>query len=222
MQTQEEKKEKARLAAKKYRETHKEKITKDQKRYRETHKEQSKEYHDRYYHENKKEFSEYSKQRYEENKNEIIEQSKNYYLKNKEFIKEQRNLHKEEKSIYNNQYYNEHIEERKLYQKIFSKTLKGRFRTAKGQAKKRNIDFNLTFEQYSQIATQPCYYCNDHFRTEIGVGSGIDRVINAQGYYIDNIVSCCAHCNYLKRNIYNVDQTKAMVDILIKLEGSRI
>ncbi len=221
MQTQEEeKREKARLAAKKYRETHKEKIKRDQKKYRETHKQQSKEYHDNYYQENIEKFQEYSKQQYENNKDEIIGRSREYYLKNKRLIKEQRDLHKGEKSLYNKKHYLNNRDELLEYHRKQNKTLRGRFRTTKGHAKKRNLEFNLTFEQYSEIAIKPCYYCNDHFRIEIGTGSGIDRVINTEGYHINNIVSCCAHCNYLKRNIYNVEQTKAMVDTLIKLEVS--
>jgi len=218
--TDEERKERARIKAKKYRETHKEKIREEQKRYRETHKEQSKEYHDSYYQENREKFQEYSKQQYENNKNEIIGRSREYYLKNKQLIKEQRDLHKDEKSLYNRKHYLDNRNELLKYHQKHNKTLRRRFTIAKSRAKKGIIDFNLTFEQYSEIAIKPCYYCNDHFRTEIGTGSGIDRVINTKGYHIDNIVSCCAHCNYLKRNIYNVEQTKAMIDTLIKLESS--
>ena len=32
------------------------------------------------------------------------------------------------------------------------------------------------------------------------VYNGLDRVDNEKGYTIDNVVPCCKHCNYAKRN----------------------
>jgi len=31
--------------------------------------------------------------------------------------------------------------------------------------------------------------------------NGLDRIDNAKGYILDNVVPCCKHCNYAKRNM---------------------
>ena len=74
-------------------------------------------------------------------------------------------------------------------------------------AKKRNIKFDLTEEQFSEIIIKNCIYCGDAL-TNIKKGqgktsgdflyNGIDRVDNAIGYTTDNSVPCCWKCNNMK------------------------
>lgn len=217
----EEKKIKARIAAKKYRDSHKDKIRQDQKKIREANKDKSKAYSKEYYLTNKEKFQEYSKEYYELNRNVVLDRCSAYYYKHKDgYVKNYRDSHKEEKSEYNKSHYSLHSEDIKSYHKEMNKTLRGRFRTLKYAAKKRKRELNLTFDQYSTEVIKPCFYCNDHFRkNEIGTGVGLDRVDNSKGYILENIVSCCSHCNYLKSDIYSQKQTIAMVQALIKLES---
>jgi len=73
-------------------------------------------------------------------------------------------------------------------------------------ARKRNIEFTLTFEQFRQITQSKCFYCgiepkrsfaDNRFLTPY-ITNGIDRRDNTQGYTIDNSAACCDKCNYAK------------------------
>lgn len=57
----------------------------------------------------------------------------------------------------------------------------------------RNINFDLSFEQFLTFWNKKCHYCG----TEIN-GVGIDRVDNNNGYRMDNCVPCCTKCNTYK------------------------
>lgn len=79
----------------------------------------------------------------------------------------------------------------------------------KKQSQKRNLIFGLTFDEFYAISQQNCYYCNripsnvcnPNHCDNIFVYNGIDRLNNAQGYTVDNVVSCCKVCNYAKHTM---------------------
>lgn len=83
-----------------------------------------------------------------------------------------------------------------------------RFKEYQQSAKKRNIDWNLTLQEFINIATQKCHYCGEDpiyqyriigNKTETGdIINGIDRVDSSKGYNINNCVPCCTHCNVMK------------------------
>lgn len=217
----EEKKARNRAAQKKYRETHPQKNKSYQNEYRANHKQEKRKSDQSYYHNNQKIIKENRAEYYRNNAEEIKQRTLNYYYDNKDgSIKQYRNTPKyiDEHNQYNQKYYTDNTEQEKLRQQEYSKTLGGKFRTAKGGAKKRNIIFELLFEDFSKEVVKPCYYCNNYFRKEVGCGGGLDRVDNSQGYILSNVVSCCAHCNYLKNKCYSAEQTKAMVSALIELD----
>jgi uncharacterized protein with PIN domain len=68
-----------------------------------------------------------------------------------------------------------------------------KFYMYKYKAAERNIEFNLTSEEFNSFWQQPCNYCNREIDT-----IGIDRVNNTVGYVMDNCVSCCSVCNKMK------------------------
>ncbi len=76
----------------------------------------------------------------------------------------------------------------------------------KASAKKRKCNFELTKEQFFELTQKDCHYCGakpnnvSKFRGCNGsyVYNGIDRVDNAKGYIIGNVVSCCKICNSAK------------------------
>lgn len=76
----------------------------------------------------------------------------------------------------------------------------GRYNIYKKNAKKRNIDFNLTKEEFYDITSRPCYYCNDYSNKDINNNfySGVDRIDSSVGYEINNVVPCCDICNKMK------------------------
>jgi hypothetical protein len=59
----------------------------------------------------------------------------------------------------------------------------------------KNLEFSITFEEYSEIVTKECHYCG--ITQERGF-NGIDRKDQTKGYIIDNCTSCCKMCNYMK------------------------
>ena len=86
----------------------------------------------------------------------------------------------------------------------------------KDGARKRNIEFNLTPDEFSNLISKNCYYCGAEPRTHelvskslankkyILVANGIDRFDNNEGYNTSNCVPCCTLCNTMKSNLsYN-------------------
>lgn len=96
--------------------------------------------------------------------------------------------------------YVEHQDDRLAYAKNYRKnkiyTVYDRYIELRGTSKHRHISFDLTFNQYTNIIKNPCYYCG--IEVIIKKGSGIDRVDNNIGYTISNSVSCCTWCNRMK------------------------
>lgn len=106
------------------------------------------------------------------------------------------------------------------------------FTRNKRNAISRDLDFNLTFEQFISIINQNCFYCgiepqkfnpylnkNGHqkfnkkgqYLTQPTVdrawivANGLDRYDNNLGYLIDNVVPCCPQCNQSKMDFTVTD-----------------
>ena len=60
---------------------------------------------------------------------------------------------------------------------------------------KRNKEFLINFEDFCEIITKPCHYCNDIIEGET---NGIDRLNNDIDYTLENCVPCCEICNRMK------------------------
>jgi hypothetical protein len=70
----------------------------------------------------------------------------------------------------------------------------------KTEAKNRNIEFILTDEEAVKLITSACFYCAD-FSYKNAKVSGIDRQDNSLDYTLENSVSCCTICNFMKGNL---------------------
>lgn len=79
-------------------------------------------------------------------------------------------------------------------------------------AKKRNLKFELTDDEFSKLTKEKCFYCGEvpnkiiksNYKSgisDIYVYNGIDRIDNSIGYELKNCVSCCKNCNYFKANL---------------------
>ena len=68
-----------------------------------------------------------------------------------------------------------------------------RYNIYKKNAKRRQLDFQLTKEEFYNITSQPCQYCGN-----LQKYSGIDRIDSIKGYYFQNCVPCCEICNKMK------------------------
>ena len=87
-------------------------------------------------------------------------------------------------------------------------TMRCSIRNYKYWAKSRELEYNLTEEQFKEITQKDCFYCGakpgNISKTPNNNGAyiynGIDRVDNKKGYTIDNVVPCCKRCNQAKKN----------------------
>lgn len=86
-----------------------------------------------------------------------------------------------------------------------------RYNQAKRNAKKREIIFELTLEQYKSLVIQPCYYCEEIYRR---CGVGLDRINNSMGYELSNVLPCCGDCNTIRGNKLTVEETKQVIKLL--------
>jgi hypothetical protein len=120
-----------------------------------------------------------------------------------------RNLHKAQHAGYRAKYNAK--PEVKAHRKEHAKLPHMRFLHYKCGAKKRGLNFELTFEEFMGFWQVPCYYCGASIETV-----GIDRLDSAVGYVLNNAVSCCSACNTAKSD-YSVQEfiarCKAVVDI---------
>lgn len=90
-------------------------------------------------------------------------------------------------------------------------------------AKIRGIPFSLSFEQYKEICSKGCVYCDEPPETRPAqrgrssiCASGIDRVNNNLGYDITNVVPCCTWCNRTKSNFDVKDFIKRCERVILK------
>jgi hypothetical protein len=77
-------------------------------------------------------------------------------------------------------------------------------------AKKRGIEFSLSYDELCQLISNNCHYCGsepsnllkfEKYTTPDFAYNGIDRVDNNKGYTIDNCVTCCHLCNWMKKDL---------------------
>ena len=86
-----------------------------------------------------------------------------------------------------------------------------RFTKMKASAKRRNIEYSLTFEELKELDSRKnCFYCNIEFGPRGGHMDSItlDRVDNALGYIYRNIVAACRSCN-CKKGSFAMDSEMA-------------
>lgn len=78
------------------------------------------------------------------------------------------------------------------------KNLNTRISSIKQQAKKKNIvwDKNMTNDVCINLVSSKCFYCGFLNKDNL---NGIDRLDSSSNYTIDNCVSCCRNCNFIKR-----------------------
>ena len=68
------------------------------------------------------------------------------------------------------------------------------YKAAAYKAKERGHKFELSFDEYQDIISQPCAYCGTHEKK-----NGIDQIVPSAGYTLYNCAPCCSTCNYMKR-----------------------
>lgn len=82
-----------------------------------------------------------------------------------------------------------------------------RFNAYKEGAHKRGFAFELTLNEFAEIAKLNCTYCGaepampirkERVRAKSGLMNGVDRVDSTKGYSVANCVPCCTICNEMK------------------------
>lgn len=117
-----------------------------------------------------------------------------------EYRKKYRLEHKEEYREKKRKYYQEKKELILTTNSKWRQTLNGRYVSYRNSAKQRNINWELTKEDFEKFWQKDCYYCGEKIET-----IGIDRKDSSIGYKIDNIISCCYGCNIGKLD-YTYDE----------------
>jgi hypothetical protein len=85
----------------------------------------------------------------------------------------------------------------KLNYNLFGDNYSVSYDTYFQRATKKNLSFELTNEDYIKLINDVCYLCGkSNSSTHV---NGIDRFNNDIGYNITNCRTCCANCNYMKR-----------------------
>jgi len=88
------------------------------------------------------------------------------------------------------------VPNQKEYAANYRNGLNGRLMMYKSNAKKRNLPFEITIEEFSEFWQKPCSYCGSEIETV-----GIDRVDSSIGYITGNLVACCKICNQSKNDL---------------------
>jgi hypothetical protein len=138
--------------------------------------------------ENKDILTEKAHIKYASNKEILSKKSKEYYIKNAN------NIIKRTADYYND---NKNTIIPKSVE--YAKTPERRYLKYIQSAKKRNLFFDISYEDFVLITNNVCTYCNELSPNCRHVG--IDRVDNSIGYIKDNIIPCCSVCNRMKSQL---------------------
>lgn len=158
-------------------------------------KEYNKKYHQEYYQKNKDTVLEKNRKWDEENREKRREISRRFYDKRgKETAAKWRANNPDKVKSTSHNYLERNRKELCDKQKRINKTPNGIYIRYKHSAKKRNILFSISENDFFDLLGQPCVYCG-----LLDVPSGVDRVDNNLGYTKENCAPCCPECNYFKR-----------------------
>lgn len=120
------------------------------------------------------------------------------YIKNIDKIKAQAKVYRKA-----------HPEHYKKYEKsVFRK-----FGIYKRSAKKRDLLFKLTLDEFVQYFGKKCSFCGT-----VNDKNGIDRIDSLKGYFIENVQPSCFPCNLMKRTFTNKEFVEKIQQIAINLE----
>lgn len=88
--------------------------------------------------------------------------------------------------------------------------------------KERNIEFTLSKEEFKNIVSKNCIYCNiipqqisrpgGERNTGNFLYNGIDRINNSKGYILENCVPCCGICNSIKGKYLTQDDMFTLIE----------
>lgn len=100
----------------------------------------------------------------------------------------------------------------------WSRTLRGQFTTSKNKVTHKGVSWKLTFEQFAELRSKPCFYCDGPLpETSIG----LDRLVAEEGYSVNNVVPCCRNCNMLKGDMLTLRETLEVLKLIKTMRKGR-
>ena len=101
----------------------------------------------------------------------------------------------------------------------YDRSLKGKFRRAKCQAKTRKHSWNISFEDFICILEYAdCHYCKGPLDL---YGCSLDRKDSSKGYALKNVVPCCGHCNRVKGRDLSYQEAKVALSAVMGLREAK-
>lgn len=99
----------------------------------------------------------------------------------------------------------------------FNRSQEGRYSHLKKQARRRGIEMQISFDQYTEIIKHnKCYYCDTTLTGTTGTtGHSLNRIDSDKGYLVSNVRPCCKFCNTIMSN-FTKDELKTRVYKIIK------
>ena len=80
----------------------------------------------------------------------------------------------------------------------YDSSLPHQYREYLSRANRKQIEFSLSVEEFTTLASGTCVYCP-------APATGIDRKNSKKGYTISNSQSCCSKCNWMKGQLREDD-----------------
>lgn len=93
----------------------------------------------------------------------------------------------------------ERLKEKDQFDKLNEKgkyKLPKKYKSYRDRAYKKEIEFDLSEEQFDQLLDNQCVYCGDAARV-------VDRIDSKKGYVLSNCQPCCIKCNMMKYTYSN-------------------
>jgi len=112
-------------------------------------------------------------------------------------------------------------EKKRVTNKKHAQTPGGRYSVLRSHTITNGKSFTLTKEEYIELTSNPCYYCNYELGTPVKEAGGLDRLDIAKGYEPNNCVSCCRTCNTLRFTNLTPEETKIVVRTIIDLRADK-
>jgi hypothetical protein len=106
-------------------------------------------------------------------------------------------------------------DEERAYESKRNVTIPRRYQRIKTRCKKKNIELLITLEEFSSIANNPCYYCENKLG-QPSKGIGLDRLDPSKGYEATNVVPCCGFCNTIKMHLLTPQEMLKIAKLIIE------
>lgn len=100
---------------------------------------------------------------------------------------------------------------------VYIRTTVGKYTRLKSSAKERNLEMQISFEQYAEIIKESkCYYCDASL---VGsAGHSLNRIDSNKGYLVENVNPCCGFCNQIMSNYSIKELSNRVYKIIARMK----